>query len=126
MEFSLEDWLLIRRQGAQAGMGVLCAPIAHGCLRNLDVVLIKFSPLFERAEDLLAQPSASSVGLQLERDCLAVDAEFMAWGNSQCDIWAPKVAGLVRTEAAKASGCAYVCAGQVDKYFDCGLPPLCS
>ena len=107
-------------------MGVLCAPISHGCLQNLDGVLIKFSPLFERGEDLLSQPSPSLDDLiQLESECLAVDDEFIAWGNGQkCDTWLPKVAGRVRTEAAKASGCPYVFAGQVDKYYDCGFFPL--
>ncbi|CAM1507557.1 Fc.00g071980.m01.CDS01 [Cosmosporella sp. VM-42] len=118
--YSLGNPLLLKSVvGAQAGMGVLCAPISHGCLQNLDAVLIKFSPLFERAEELLVQPSPALEDLlQLQREGLAVDEEFLAWGTYKCSNWAPITVGHVRAQAARASGCPYVCEGPVDKYFD--------
>ena len=104
-------------------MGVLCAPIKDGSVRSLDVTLIKFSPLFARAESLLKQPSPSTEELRrLESDLLAINDEFMAWGANQVDNWAPTRVGRVDFEGAEASSCSYCREGPVDSYFDCRTP----
>lgn len=99
--------------------GVLCAPISHGSLQNLDVTLIRSNEIFKRAEKILGHPSPAFDELaKLERDGIAVYDEFILWGTCQVDIWAPKTLEVVRPEEAEVSNCAFCCAGPVDTYFD--------
>ncbi|KAF7562647.1 hypothetical protein G7046_g1481 [Stylonectria norvegica] len=103
----------------RAGMGVLCAPITTGYLQDMDQTLVRFVALFTRAEELLseASPSVDEL-LDVEQQALLLDDEFVQWSRGDCKMWRPIPYGNVRKAAAKASGCAFVCAGQVDTYFD--------
>ncbi|KAM5354515.1 hypothetical protein ACJ41O_001162 [Fusarium nematophilum] len=117
---SLGNPLVLRSPvGTQSGAGLFCVPFKDGRLQSLDSTLIKFAQIFGRAEHLLPQDSPSEEELvQLERDALALDEEFKAWGTFDHGLWTPDTVGVVRAEAAEASGCAYCYEGKVHKYFD--------
>lgn len=103
-----------------SGRGVLCAPISHTCLKTLDGTLIKFSSMFDRAQELLSQLSPPKQELlEFEVQARVLDEEFRTWGNIECNIWAPKNYGSILDRDARVSSCQYCCTGPVDTYFDC-------
>lgn len=63
--------------------GVLCVPIWHDCPNYLDVTLVKFGSLIQRADHLLAQEAPSHEELvQLEDDALLLQQDFVGGGQS--------------------------------------------
>ena len=78
------------------GPGVLCAPAHNKPVTNLDAILIKFNPLYQRAvSELLDEGTSTEAMERLRRDLLQVVLEFKAWPQGQPDEWQPRVAGCV-------------------------------
>ncbi|KAI1379335.1 hypothetical protein F4677DRAFT_408647 [Hypoxylon crocopeplum] len=98
---------------------VLCAPIAHDSLQNLDATLVKFGNLFYQANELLARESPSFEELlQLEENAIALEEDFVSWGDFYSATWLPAQAGEVLEATARTSGCAYCHSGPVHSYSD--------
>ncbi|PYH90622.1 hypothetical protein BO71DRAFT_387273 [Aspergillus ellipticus CBS 707.79] len=96
--------------------GVLCAPISYNSVQNLDTVLIRCHPLFERANSQLADPNSSSETLQATfADALTLEEAFSQWTPSQSEAWHPQ---LICSLRATKSNCPYYRPGPVHAYFD--------
>ena len=76
--------------------GVLCAPAHNKPVTNLDAILIKFNPLYHRAQCELQNEKTCSEDLRsLQYDLLAVARELSDWPQGQPDEWQPGIAGVV-------------------------------
>lgn len=88
-------------------------------MRNLDSILIKCHPLFERADTQLQNPETTLHELQgTLGDALAIDIAFSHWSTNQDASWKPNIVGHITQKDAESSSCPFARAGAVHSYFD--------
>lgn len=88
-------------------------------MRNLDSILIKCHPLFERADTQLQNPETTLHELQATLDdALAIDVAFSHCGINQDASWKPNIVGHITQKDAESSSCPFAWAGAVHSYFD--------
>ncbi|EXJ90106.1 hypothetical protein A1O3_03175 [Capronia epimyces CBS 606.96] len=116
--FQLNNPILLKEPLKQAqDVGVLCAPIVNSRVQSLDSILLKFNPIFYRANDLLSGDSqiSESAVRQVMEDALSLETMFATWAASQTLEWKPKTIGR---SSRNSSAYGFCCPGRIDVYFD--------
>lgn len=88
-------------------------------MHNLDSILIKCHPLFERANTQLQNPLAALYELQGTFDhAAAIELAFARWNANQHASWKANTVGYITEMDAEASSCPFAWPGPVHAYFD--------
>jgi hypothetical protein len=99
--------------------GILCATASDRSVQNLDNVLIRFRPLWERADALLASSSTTLDDLrQIKHDAMALDKEYAEWPSSQPEDFKPRTVGHVSQRQDVLVPDTGYWPGRIDVYFD--------
>ncbi|OCL02966.1 hypothetical protein AOQ84DRAFT_303720 [Glonium stellatum] len=99
--------------------GVLCAPTLNGSIQSLDAILIRFNPVFHRANALLPDKSTALDDIQnLKQNAIVLDQEFSSWSAGQTAEWQPRSIGTIRGDQTRSWQSANFWPGNIDTYFD--------
>ncbi|KAL4802572.1 hypothetical protein BDV18DRAFT_163974 [Aspergillus unguis] len=118
--FQVANPLLLRQAFKdQPTPGVFCAPASNDTVHDLDAILIKCHPLFERANNQLQDPTTSLDDLQQTfAQALVIKREFSRWDAHKDAAWAPRTVGSISETDAESSSCPYVTPGPIHSYYD--------
>ncbi|KAL4993637.1 hypothetical protein BDV10DRAFT_199430 [Aspergillus recurvatus] len=100
--------------------GVFCAPASNSTVHDLDSILIKCHPLFERANSQLLDPVTPLQDLQQTlAHALSIEQSFACWNSQKDASWEPRVVGHVSQEqAGQVTSSPFFLPGPVHSYFD--------
>ena len=105
---------------------MLCAPSANSHVQSLDSVLVKFNPIYYRAETVLSESAYTTPSddvRQIMQDAMNLEREFRAWAADQPAVWLPtKIDRFVN----RVSSLPFVCSENIENYFDCELSNRCN
>ncbi|KAG8672692.1 hypothetical protein FPOAC1_005973 [Fusarium poae] len=120
-----EDTFLTDVEISQAhtqGAGILCPPIHNNPHRSLDQIMVQLAPLTARSEKLLATPVPSRSALSdLYQALIVFRDEIAFWADNQPTAWRPELVGHVLQDSTTAGEIPWICAGPVERYFDCKI-----
>ncbi|KAI9709324.1 MAG: hypothetical protein M1820_003444 [Bogoriella megaspora] len=110
---------VIHASAAVITTGVLCSPLSHDAIQNLDAMLIKFSPIFHYTNTLFSSsfPAFLCVETLLE-EAMSLDEEFKRWPEAQEGGWLPQTAGTFSEQQTAIPGLPRLGIGRLDSYFD--------
>ncbi|KAL9612465.1 MAG: hypothetical protein Q9167_002937 [Letrouitia subvulpina] len=112
-------YLIASDNGTPQKFDMFPAPKPKAFCQTLAGLLLKFGPLWKKADALLSNPLADTDDLyQLEKEAASLDQAFSQWQDSQAEDFKPCVIGYVNQRQAGSKFETGHWPGKVDTYYD--------